>query len=111
MNPYNYQKADFQVNINHDIKSNHWVRYKVDFPTARPTIYPEYNTVRGYYSFMMFIVTHRVITKLLECALLGLDDSHFQNIEQDTCGVTTFLYNGRTFVLKYHNDISFLKNH
>ena len=37
------------------------------------------------------IVTHRVITKLLECALLGLDDSHFWNIEQDTCGVTTFL--------------------
>jgi broad specificity phosphatase PhoE len=47
---------------------------------------------------------------LLECALLGLDDSHFWNIEQDTCGVTTFLYNGRIFVLKYHNDISFLKN-
>jgi broad specificity phosphatase PhoE len=57
------------------------------------------------------IVTHRVITKLLECALLGLDDSHFWNIEQDTGGVTTFLYNGRIFVLKYHNDISFLKNH
>ena len=37
------------------------------------------------------IVTHRVIAKLLECALLGLDDSHFWNIEKDTCGVTTFL--------------------
>ena len=60
---------------------------------------------------IVVIVTHRVITKLLECALLGLDDSHFWNIEQDTCGVTTFLYNGRIFVLKYHNDISFLKNH
>jgi probable phosphoglycerate mutase len=55
------------------------------------------------------IVTHRVITKILECALLGLDDSHFWNIEQDTCGITTFLYNGRIFVLKYHNDVSFLK--
>jgi len=60
---------------------------------------------------IVVIVTHRVITKLLECALLGLDDSHFWNIEQDTCGVTTFLYNGRIFVLKYHNDISFLKSH
>jgi len=46
---------------------------------------------------IVVIVTHRVITKLLECALLGLDDSHFWNIEQDTCGVTTFLYNGRIF--------------
>lgn len=56
------------------------------------------------------VVTHRVITKVLECALLGLDDSHFWNIEQDTCGVTTFLYTGKIFILKYHNDVSFLKN-
>jgi broad specificity phosphatase PhoE len=46
---------------------------------------------------VVVIVTHRVITKLLECALLGLDNSHFWNIEQDTCGVTTFLYNNRIF--------------
>jgi broad specificity phosphatase PhoE len=56
------------------------------------------------------IITHRVITKVLECALLGLDDSHFWNIEQDTCGVTTFIYTGKAFILKHHNDVSFLKN-
>ena len=56
------------------------------------------------------IVTHRVITKLLETALLDLDDSHFWNIDQDTCGVTTFLYTGKIFVLKHHNDVSFLNN-
>ena len=56
------------------------------------------------------IITHRVITKVLICALLGLDDSHFWNIEQDTCGVTTFIYTGKMFVLKHHNDISFLQN-
>jgi len=55
------------------------------------------------------IITHRVITKVLECALLGLDDSHFWNIEQDTCGVTTFIYTGKSFILKHHNDVSFLK--
>jgi broad specificity phosphatase PhoE len=55
------------------------------------------------------IVTHRVITKILECALLGLDNSHFWNIDQDTCGVTTFIHNNHFFVLKHHNDISFLK--
>jgi phosphoserine phosphatase len=55
------------------------------------------------------IVTHRVITKVLECALLGLDNSHFWNIDQDTCGVTTFLYYGeKFFVLKHHNDVSFI---
>ena len=55
------------------------------------------------------IVTHRVITKVLETALLGLDNSHFWNIEQDTCGVTTFFYTGKIFILKQHNDVSFLK--
>ena len=60
---------------------------------------------------IIVIVIHRVITKFLECALLGLEDSHFWNIEQDTCGVTTFLHNGIIFVLKHHNDISFLKTH
>jgi len=66
--------------------------------------------IAEYKQGTVVIVTHRVITKLLECALLGLDDSHFWNIEQDTCGVTTFLYNGRIFVLKYHNDVSFLRS-
>jgi broad specificity phosphatase PhoE len=55
------------------------------------------------------IITHRVITKILACALLGLDNSHFWNIEQDTGGITTFIHNGRCFILTHHNDVSFLK--
>lgn len=54
------------------------------------------------------IITHRVLTKVLVCALLGLDDSHFWHIEQDTCGITTFIYNGLCFILTHHNDVSFL---
>jgi phosphoserine phosphatase len=55
------------------------------------------------------IITHRVITKILICALLGLDNSHFWNIEHSTCGVTNFVHNGRCFILMHHNDTSFLK--
>lgn len=55
------------------------------------------------------VITHRVNTKLLVCALLGLDDSHFWNIEHNTCGVTTFEYNGRCYILMHHNDTSFLR--
>lgn len=55
------------------------------------------------------IITHRVITKVLVCALLGLDDSHFWNVEQDTCGVTTFIHNGRCFIMTHHNDVCFLR--
>ena len=49
MHPYSYQKTSFPVNMNQDIKNDHWARYSVDFPTARPSVYHEYNTVRGLY--------------------------------------------------------------
>jgi broad specificity phosphatase PhoE len=54
-------------------------------------------------------VSHRVINKVLICALLGLDNSHFWNIKVDTCGVTTFIYENDRFVLARHNDTSFLR--
>jgi broad specificity phosphatase PhoE len=55
------------------------------------------------------VVSHRVINKVSICALLGLDDSHFWNVKQDTCGITTFVYKKGQFVLTKHNDTSFLK--
>jgi len=55
------------------------------------------------------VVSHRVVNKVLICALLGLDDSHFWNIKLDTCGITTFAYKNGQFILTKHNDTSFLK--
>jgi broad specificity phosphatase PhoE len=55
------------------------------------------------------LVSHRVVNKVLICALLGLDDSHFWNIRLDTCGITTFICENGQFVLNRHNDTSFLK--
>ncbi len=55
------------------------------------------------------LVSHRVVNKALICALLGLDNSHFWNIRQDTCGMTTFTYENGRFILTKHNDISYLK--
>ncbi len=55
------------------------------------------------------LVSHRVICKVLTCTLLGLDDSHFWNIEQGNCGMTTFLYENGQFILTEHNNTSFLK--
>ena len=54
------------------------------------------------------LVTHRAVTKVLICALLDLDNSHFWNIDHDTCGVTTFIYNNRCYILTHHNDTWFL---
>ena len=55
------------------------------------------------------LVSHRVVTKILICALLGLDNSHFWNIEHDTCGMTTFNYRDGQFILTEHNNTSCLK--
>jgi phosphoserine phosphatase len=55
------------------------------------------------------MVSHRVINKVLICALLGLDNSHFWDIKMDTCGITVFIYENGRFVLDKHNDTSFLK--
>ena len=55
------------------------------------------------------LVSHRVVNKVLICALLGLDDSHFWNIKQDTGGITTFVYENGHFTLTEHNNTSYLK--
>jgi len=55
------------------------------------------------------LVSHRVVHKVIICALVGLDNSHFWDIKMDTCGITTFKYGDERFVLEKHNDISFLR--
>jgi broad specificity phosphatase PhoE len=55
------------------------------------------------------LVSHRVVNKVLICALLGLDNSHFWNIRLDTCGMTTFEFSNGQFVLVEHNNTSFLE--
>jgi len=55
------------------------------------------------------LVAHRVVNKVLICALLGLDNSHFWNVRQDTCGITTFTYENGRFILTEHNNTSYLK--
>ena len=62
------------------------------------------------YEGTVVLVAHRVVNKVLICALLGLDNSHFWNIRQDTCGITTFTYENGRFILTRHNDISYLKS-
>ena len=57
----------------------------------------------------VILVSHRVVNKVLICALLGLDNSHFWNIRQDTCGITTFTYENERFILSEHNNTSYLK--
>ncbi|GAJ07152.1 unnamed protein product, partial [marine sediment metagenome] len=61
------------------------------------------------YEGTLVLVSHRVVNKVLICALLGLDNSHFWNMRLDTCGITSFIYENGGFILTKHNDTSFLK--
>ena len=56
------------------------------------------------------LVSHRVVNKVLIYSLLGLDNSHFWKIKQETCGISSFSYEKGQFVLTKHNDTSFLGN-
>jgi len=57
----------------------------------------------------VLLVSHRVVIKVLICCLLGLDNSHFWNINQDVGGITIFDYADGRFVLTKHNDTSHLR--
>jgi len=67
------------------------------------------NNVVTRYKETVVLVSHRVVNKVLICALLGLDNSHFWNIKQDTCGITAFTYEKDRFIITKHNDVSYLK--
>jgi len=66
--------------------------------------------VTARYEGTIVLVAHRVVNKVLICALLGLDNSHFWDIKQDTCGITTFVYENGRFILIEHNNTSYLRS-
>jgi broad specificity phosphatase PhoE len=55
------------------------------------------------------IVSHRVVNKVLICALLGLDNSCFWQIKQDTGCFSIFNYEDNNFILTLHNESCHLK--
>jgi broad specificity phosphatase PhoE len=67
------------------------------------------DSIISQYKGTVALVSHRVVNKVLICALLGLDNAHFWNIRQDVGAITTFTYENDRFILTRHNDTSFLK--
>jgi len=56
------------------------------------------------------LVAHRVPNKVICCALLGLDNSHFWRIQQDTACTNLFIYRNGQWIISYLNDTSYLKS-
>ncbi len=57
----------------------------------------------------VLMASHRVVNKVLLCAVLGLDNSHFWNIKQNTCAINIFDYTNGNFVLSLLNDTCHLR--
>ena len=57
----------------------------------------------------ILIIPHRVVNKVLLCALLGLSNSHFWSIHQDTGCINVIEYSNRRFVLVRMNDTCHLR--
>lgn len=58
---------------------------------------------------IIVIVSHRVVNKVLICALLGLDNSAFWQVKLDTAAFSIFDYNYNNFVLTLHNQTHHLE--
>ena len=56
------------------------------------------------------LVSHKVVCKVLLCYFLGLDNSHFWQIEQDTAAISIVELRDGVFILKLLNDTCHLRD-
>jgi len=57
----------------------------------------------------VILVSHRVINKVILCGILGLDNSHFWQITQDTTAINLIQYRNRKYILSLMNETCHLK--
>jgi broad specificity phosphatase PhoE len=57
----------------------------------------------------LVLVSHRVINKVLICGILGIDNSHFWQIGQDTTAINLIQYRNGKYILSILNETCHLK--
>ena len=65
--------------------------------------------IRKHPEKTLVLVSHRVICKVLICAILGLDNSHFWQITQDTTAINLIQYRRGNYILSLMNETCHLK--
>ncbi len=60
--------------------------------------------IRNHPGKTLVFVSHRVICKVLICAILGLDNSHFWQITQDTTAINQIQYRKGKYILSLMNE-------
>lgn len=65
---------------------------------------------RAHCGSTVLVVTHRVVNKVLLCAVMDLGNRHFWAIQQDNCALNIVDYGGGRYVLHLLNDTCHLKS-
>ncbi|OGP89416.1 MAG: hypothetical protein A2157_13190 [Deltaproteobacteria bacterium RBG_16_47_11] len=65
--------------------------------------------INGHPEKTLVLVSHRVINKVLICGILGLDNSHFWQISQDTTAINLIQHRNEKYVLSLMNETCHLK--
>jgi probable phosphoglycerate mutase len=65
--------------------------------------------IRNHPGKTLILVSHRVVNKVLICVILGLDNSHFWQITQDTTAINLIKYKEGQYILSLMNETCHLK--
>jgi len=65
--------------------------------------------IRNHPGRTLILVSHRVVNKVLICGILGLDNSHFWQITQDTTAINLIQYRDGKYILSLMNETCHLK--
>jgi broad specificity phosphatase PhoE len=60
--------------------------------------------IRNHSGKTLVLVSHRVVNKVLICGILGLDNSHFWQITQDTTAINLIQYRNGKYILSFMNE-------
>jgi broad specificity phosphatase PhoE len=65
--------------------------------------------IRNHPGRTLILVSHRVVNKVLICGILGLDNSHFWQITQDTTAINLIQHRDGKYILSLMNETCHLK--
>ncbi len=65
--------------------------------------------IRSFSGKTLVLVSHRVVNKVLICGILGLDNSHFWQIAQDTTAINLIQYKSGKYILSLMNETCHVK--
>jgi broad specificity phosphatase PhoE len=68
------------------------------------------NVIQYHKGINIVLVSHRVINKVIICGILGIDNSHFWQIGQDTAAVNLIQYKEGKYILSLLNETCHLKS-